>query len=295
MKRGIILAWLASLILGASAAAAQTLRVLLTNDDGVGAPGLDALVTELALNPNLDLRVIAPAANSSGSGDNRTFTSIVVTTSMTASGYPAEAVSGFPADTVLFGVLEEMQANPPDLVVSGINHGQNLSAEIIPVSGTVGAAFWAARLGIPAIAVSASIVTPNYADAAAFTGRIVEKFRKSNGFKKKMQEDGAPSRGLVLNVNYPTCTVGAAVRGARVVAVGRLNTFTGYTLIGPDTWQPTVASANFHLSDCTSTLAEPVTDIEAWNNGFVTISPLTAERSVAGRKLKQFRFVERLF
>jgi 5'-nucleotidase len=295
MKNRYVLAGLVLLIVAASPASAQTLRVLLTNDDGVAAPGLDALVTQLVLNPNLDLTVIAPAANSSGTGDNRTFTSIVVTTSMTASGYPAEAVTGFPADTVLFGILEELQANPPDLVVSGINLGQNLSAEIVPISGTVGAAYWAARLGFPAIAVSASLVAPNYADAAVFVAKIVEKFRKSNGFKKKMKENGVPFRGLVLNVNYPTCTVGSAVRGARVVGVGRLNNFTGYTMTGPNTWQPTVVSANFFLSDCTSTLAQPTTDIEAWNNGFATISPLTAERSVAGRKLRQFGFVERLF
>jgi len=294
MKALRLLSAIALLAIGSTSARAQMLRVLVTNDDGVAAPGISALVSELAANANLDITVIAPATNSSGTGDNKTLSPIVVTTSMTAGGFPAEAVMGFPADSVLFGILQELQADPPDLVVSGINLGQNMPAEIIPLSGTVGAAYWAARLGVPAIAVSASIASPNYADAASFVGKIVEKFRKSSGFRKKMKEKEAPFRGLVLNVNYPTCTTGTDVRGARVVAVGRLTTITGYTLTGPNTWQPTVVNLSFN-SDCTSTLAAPVTDIEAWNNGFVAVSPLNADRSLTGRKLKQFGFIEKLF
>jgi 5'/3'-nucleotidase SurE len=219
--------------------------------------------------------------------------------SMTASGHPAMAVSGFPADAVLFGVLEAFAADPPDLVVSGINAGQNMTAELVAFSGTVGAASWAARLGVPAFAASAAVQSPDYTGAARYTGNLVERFRRSRSFRRKMHANDPPVRGVVLNINYPTCTAGSAVRGARIVATGRMQTISGYTLVSEtgsvQLWQPAVATGDLERSDCSSTLARPLTDIEAWNNGFVAVSPLDAERSVAGRRLRDFRFVERLF
>lgn len=314
VKRGFVLVLVATF--GASVAAAapiSPLKVLVTNDDGVGAPGIDALVEELRLNPDLEITVIAPAANASGTGENRTAppATIQVTDATTASGYPAKAVTtsllsnttGYPGDTVLWGVLQEMQADPPDLVLSGINSGQNLSADIIPISGTVGAATWGARLGIPAFAVSAGIPgTPNYAQAAQFTANLVEKFRKSGGFQKKMKEKDPSGdsffRGLVLNINVPTCPTGS-VRGARVVAVGRLSNFTGYTLLSgtavTEVWEAVAVNGNAFTTNCESTVDSVYTDLEAFNNGFATVTPLNAERNVVGRRIKQFRFAEKLF
>ena len=289
---------LATLLLAAQAAPAQTLRVLVTNDDGYNAAGIDALVNALVANANLDVTVIAPQNNSSGTGENRTTTTIGVYAGTTASGYPCKIVQGFPGDTTLWGILQEMQANPPDLVVSGINNGQNLSAEVIPVSGTVGAASWAARHGVPAIAVSAGIgATPNYADAASYTANLVELIRTKPGFKKKLFEKDAPFRGLVLNVNFPTCTTGS-VRGVLLVPVGRITTFTGYTLVGSsggvDTWAPTSTVTSPFVVNCASTLTDPTTDTEAFANGFATITPLDPERNVTGRKLKQFKLAAKL-
>lgn len=115
-------------VLWATVAGAQPMRVLVTNDDGFNAPGIDALVTALTANANLEVIVVAPAVNSSGTGENRTTTSIGVFAGTTASGFPATVVDGFPADAALFGILQLLQADPPALVVSGINAGQNLSA-----------------------------------------------------------------------------------------------------------------------------------------------------------------------
>lgn len=287
------------LAIAGAPAAAQPLRVLITNDDGVAAPGIDALVTALAANPNLDVTVIAPAANSSGTGENRNLASIGVFAGTTASGYPATVVDGFPGDTTLFGILQAMQADPPDLVVSGINQGQNLSAEIIPLSGTVGAASWAARLGVPAFAVSAGLgASPNYAQAATYTATLVETFRKKKGFRKKMREKDPPFRGLILNINVPTCATGS-VRGVRVVPLGRTQVFSGYTLQsdigGVQTWAPSIVNSNPFTTDCTSTVSTVATDIEAFNHGFVAVTPLDAERNVSGHKLREFKFVTRLF
>jgi 5'-nucleotidase len=280
---------------------AQPLEVLVTNDDGVAAPGIDAVVAALAANPNVVLTVIAPATNQSGTGDQFTGASgsIQVQASSTAGAFPAEAVSGFPADTVLFALRERLQSSPPDLVVSGVNNGQNLSGEIIPLSGTVGAAYWAARLGVPAFAVSAGLGgSPNYAQAASFTARLVEKYRISRAFRRRMMERGAPFRALVLNINFPTCTSGA-VRGVRVVAVGRATVVTSYTLQsdmgGVQTWKPVTSSTNIFAPNCTSTLEDPVTDVEAFTNGFATVSPLDDERTINGHRLREFRFVEKFF
>jgi 5'/3'-nucleotidase len=283
----------------AGAASAQPLKVLVTNDDGISAAGIDVLVNTLAANPNLDITVIAPAMNSSGTGENRTTTTIGVFAGTTASGYPATVVNGFPGDTTQFGILEQMAGDPPDLVVSGVNNGQNLCAEIIPISGTVGAATWAARLGVPAFAVSAGLgASPNYAQAAQYAADLVEYFRVKKGFRKKMHEKEAPFRGIVLNINFPTCTAGA-VRGLKVVPVGRAQPFTAYTLQGSsggvDTWKPTIGTGNPGLSDCTSTVEDVGTDLEAFNAGFATVTPLDPERNSTGRKVKDFKFAAKLF
>jgi len=295
VKLLIVAAWLAT-----STASAQQLKVLVTNDDGVKAPGIDAIVTALAANPNLLVTVIAPATNQSGTGDQFNTGTIQVQASSTAGAFPAEAVTGFPADTTLFAIRKAMHANPPDLVVSGVNNGQNLSSEIIGLSGTVGAALWSARLGVPAFAVSAGIgATPNYAQAATYTAALVEKFRTSTGFRRKMKETrDATTRGLVLNINFPTCTSGS-VRGLRVVAVGRVNAVTDYTLQssvgGVDTWKPVLTSTNVFASNCASTGDRYSTDVDAFTNGFATLTPLDADRSVSGRKVHDFQFAQRVF
>ena len=291
-----------------TARAAQTvLNVMVTNDDGVAADGIDALVEGLRINPNLNITVIAPATNQSGTGDKVTMTSNLTSAAATTkSGFASTAIGGSPTggtpgDTVLFGFKQALPA-PPNLVVSGINFGQNI-ADAVPISGTIGAALWAARLGIPAIAVSAGLVTsgsgsPNFGDAAKYTASLVEEFRKKKPFQKKMVEKDPPNYGMVLNINFPTCPSGP-VRGVKVVPIGRLTNVTGYTLAsdaaGVQTWTPTVQTGDFLASDCTSTLATPTTDLQGMNNGFATVTPLSADLTVSGAKLKDYAFVEKLW
>jgi 5'-nucleotidase len=270
-------------------AIADPLRVLVTNDDGVAAAGIDVMVQQLALNPNLQITVVAPATNQSGTGDSVTTTSITAASTTTASGFPATSVAAFPADAVLFGILEVL-AESPDLVVSGINFGQNI-AEFVELSGTVGAASWAARKGIPAIAVSQGVGDPiSYSEAAEYVADLVERFRTDPGFRNRMYESRAPFHGVVLNVNFPTCTSGST-RGVRVVPTGISSEITGYTG-GPSTWTPTVTSTNAFLSNCTSALSDPTTDLEAMTNGLASVTPLSADRSASTRDLSQFLFLE---
>src|SRR3954447_11913401 len=75
----------------------RALRVLVTNDDGVGAPGIDALVERLRTLPNVELTVVAPATNQSGTADRFSTTPLTTTSATTQHGYPATAVNGFPA------------------------------------------------------------------------------------------------------------------------------------------------------------------------------------------------------
>ena len=298
----LLAALLAVFVSAAHAANPSPLKVLVTNDDGVAAPGIDALVNALTANPNLAVTVIAPAANSSGSGEQANLsTPITTTAATTASGHPATAVGGFPGDTTLWALRHQLASDPPDLVVSGINQGQNLSAEVTPLSGTVGAATWAARLGVPAIAVSAGFAaTPtNFAAAAAYAAKVVEAYRTKVTFRRKMLERDDPKRGIVLNINFPSCATGTSVRGVRVVATGRGTTLNGYTLTGDDgttkTFQPSTTSVNAFSNNCASTAEPGDTDVATLPVGFATVSPLTPERSITGRRLRDFAFLEKLF
>jgi 5'-nucleotidase len=293
--------WLTSVVtlfvLLQSAAFAQNLRVLVTNDDGIGAPGIDALVEELEANPNLEIHVIAPATNQSGTTDNFTTAAFGVAAGTTASGVGGIAVSGTPADSVLYGVLEELDPDP-DLVVSGINAGQNIGRFIAEdVSGTVGAALTAARMGIPAFAVSAGLGTTDYSAAAIYTANVVEDFRVKKRLPKKMISKAGLDQRLVLNINFPHCTAGS-VRGVEVVPLhpsqdllGR--NVTGYTMTGPGMFQAMFSSTNAFASNCESTLEDPTTDIEAMNNGFASVTAINPDLTVDG-KLKRFKFLKKI-
>ncbi len=273
------------------AALAAPFRVLVGNDDGVGAEGIAALVSALTRDSSIIVDVYAPLRNQSGTGDRYTTGPLPVMSSMTADGYPAFAVDGFPADGILFGVLQGLLPARPDIVVTGINEGQNIG-ELVNVSGTVGAALTAARLGIPAIAVSQGL-GPNidYEEAARFTAQLVSRFRVNATFRRLFRI--APGRARVLNVNFPTCTTGE-LRGIRVVPLGRGRQVVGYDQQGTsDVWDPILVERPFGSNDCDSQLRRPVDDIEAMNNGFASATPLNPDLT-SDDVLGQFvRFVER--
>jgi 5'-nucleotidase len=129
------------------------MRVLLTNDDGIGAEGLHALRRALAEVDDADVRVIAPDSNRSATARSITTRSpLEVEEIELDDGTIAYATDGTPVDCVRFGDLG-LIGDRPDLIVSGINHGSNLGDDIT-YSGTVAAALEGIVLGIPAIAIS---------------------------------------------------------------------------------------------------------------------------------------------
>jgi 5'/3'-nucleotidase SurE len=244
----LILSGLVSSAVGAQPR--PTLRILVTNDDGVNAPGIDALVEALRKLPNVAVTVAAPADNQTGAGDraNPDPASITATPTTTASGYTATAVNGSPADSVLWGLRGGVKTRP-DVVVSGINAGENIGTTI-PVSGTVGAARTAARNGVRALAVSqGNPKAPDYGAGARQAVAWVKQHRK-----ELLAARAAPARDLVGvdNLNIPTCTSGS-VRGVVVVPI---------------------SSAPNQPVDCTSTLQHPKDDVEAFANGFASLTEM---------------------
>lgn len=235
---------------GSPAPRART-TVLVTNDDGVKAPGIDALVRRLQTLPDVDVQVVAPAENKSGSGGKTTPGALPRQRSTTAGGYPATAVTGFPADTVRVA-LDDLGLRP-QLVIAGVNAGQN-GGPIAAISGTVGAARAGAQRGIPAIAISqgtpADKTSYDYDVGADYAAQQVQKLLPTLG--------ASSDTSTILSINVPSCDVGQ-VRGLREL---QPTTMTSALLLAP--------------SDCAST-ADPTDEAEAFQAGFATLTRLPAK------------------
>ena len=268
------------------------LHVLVTNDDGVDAPGLDALVRALSALRGVHLTVVAPTTNQTGASGTITTTEFDVEAATTAGGHAATAVAGSPSDCVLFG-LRQLFTEPPALVVAGVNEGPNL-ADFVTMSGTVAAALAAARLGVPAFAVSAGLAPRmDYAAPARFAASLVTRFRDDAGVRSGMLLSGARRTGIVLNVNFPPIPA----RGVRVLPLGRIADVTGYTRRAESgtrvTWEPVIVAGDITRVHHDSTFDAPSTDLEAFNHGFVAVTPLVPDLTLAAA-LGRFGFVEDL-
>ncbi len=168
----------------------EKIRILLTNDDGIYAPGLYALYK--IFRPCFEVHVVAPVLEMSAVGHAITLLSPLRVQKVDRNGsFYGYAVSGTPADCVKIAVKELIKPQP-HIVVSGINAGRNVGMDIL-YSGTVSAATEGAFLGFPAVAVSLdSRVDPDFSLAARVAKSVVE-FVLSNGL----------SDGRALNVNIP--------------------------------------------------------------------------------------------
>jgi 5'-nucleotidase len=125
------------------------MRILLTNDDGINAPGLKIL-KEIADELSDDVWVVAPETNQSGVSHSLTLHDPLRVRYL---GEREMAISGTPTDCVLIAVLELLKDHKPDLVLSGINHGQN-TADDATYSGTIAGAMEGTMLGIPSMSLS---------------------------------------------------------------------------------------------------------------------------------------------
>jgi len=178
------------------------MRILLSNDDGYFAPGIERLAAALA--PHAELTVVAPERDRSGASNSLTLDR-PLTVRTAPNGF--RFVNGTPTDCVhlaVTGLLDTL----PDMVISGINYGPNMGDDTI-YSGTVAAATEGFLLGIPSIAISlASKDGGHFETAAAVAVELFERHRRN------------PSDGWLLNVNVPDVPR-SELKGYRVTRLGR--------------------------------------------------------------------------
>jgi 5'-nucleotidase len=166
------------------------LKILLTNDDGIHAPGLMALYLELR--DDFDVYVVAPESEMSAVGHAITLRSPLRVQEIVKNGaFFGYGVTGTPADCVKIAV-QELLTSPPDIILSGINLGANVGVNVL-YSGTVSAATEGAFLGVRSAAFSLDTrKDPDFSYAAAFSRKII-----------KFLSEGGISNGTALNVNVP--------------------------------------------------------------------------------------------
>jgi 5'-nucleotidase len=194
------------------------MRILITNDDGINAEGLEVLfqIASEVVGPQGEVWTVAPAFEQSGVGH---CISYVHPTMIAQLGERRFAAEGSPADCVLAGIGDVMKDCPPDLVLSGVNRGNN-SAENALYSGTLGGAIEAALQGIPAIALSQYFGPDNAQTDDPFEAARVHGADVVRKLMNADLDDGENDYRLFYNVNFPPVPA-AAVKGTKAVRQGQ--------------------------------------------------------------------------
>ena len=233
--------------------------ILLTNDDGIEAPGLAAL--ERSLSGLGRLVVVAPDREQSGASHALTLGRPL---RVLARGTDRFQVDGTPTDCIHLGVFNLTGGRPPDLVVSGINRGANLGDDVT-YSGTVAGALEGTLLHVPSIALSAEV------DAEG-SARFELAASMARALAEKILATGLPA-GVFLNVNVP--------RGeARGVRITRQGTRT-YRAAAVERLDPSGRPYFWIAGADMIPAGEPDGDHEAIRAGYVSISPLHANMTHA--------------
>jgi 5'-nucleotidase len=245
------------------------MRVLLTNDDGIEAAGLQALRKALLELPGIELAVIAPDGNRSAMARSiTTRRPLWVQEVDFDDGTVGYATDGTPVDCVRLARLGLIEGFEAELVVSGINHGSNLGDDIT-YSGTVAAALEAIVLGLPGIAVSQqssaleldfrSGTGFEFESAAAFTSRLVAEL-----------EDVPLPQGTLLNINVPGCVPD----GVEVARLGKRIYRDELALVDEDL-DPTRPRRLYRIyGDVSYERDETGTDLAAVANGKIAVTPI---------------------
>ena len=234
--------------------AAQNYRILVTNDDGVDSPLLHTLVAELTSIADVEIVVVAPDRNQSGSSQSSIGGPLVVTKVDLEGVAEAYSVSGRPADAVRFAVVQLDSEQSFDLVISGINRGANVG-NVSHLSGTVGAAMEGLYHGIPAIAVSQELSGVDTEASARFVSQIVKRYRSMT-----------PLQGVVIAINIPSGELqGVAVRG---MGDSYLKT-DSYSLNQENGEEPYFEPERIRVES-----VNPSTDTYAYQQGYISVTPL---------------------
>lgn len=246
------------------------MRILITNDDGINAPGLKVLhdiATEVA-GPGGEVWTVAPAFEQSGVGHCISYTHPTMIAELGPRRFAAE---GSPADCVLAGLYDVMADARPDLVLSGVNRGNN-AAENALYSGTIGGAMEATLQGIDAIALS-QYYGPDNKDldnpfeAAAATGAALVRQLLDHGIW------GGDEYRTFYNVNFPPVPA-AQVRGAKIVAQGRRDGV--YHKVEPLV-SPTGRKFLWVRGGPQNEPTAPGTDVHANLDGYTAVTPMRCD------------------
>lgn len=233
------------------------MRILLTNDDGIYAGGLNCLAGFLG--KIAELYVVAPDRERSGTGHSITvFEPIKVVKASIPGTREAWIVAGTPVDCVKLA-LNRLVKDRIDLVVSGINHGPNLGTDVL-YSGTVSAAAEGVLLGIPSLAVSLNSWNQDvdFSYAARFTAAVVQTLEK-HGWEKE----------TLINVNIPALPP-REIKGIRITRLGVRN----YHNMFDERQDPRGNTYYWMGGGVVDQEQDPESDVVAVEQGYVSVTPI---------------------
>lgn len=236
------------------------MRILVSNDDGIHAPGLEVL-ERVARKLSDDVWVVAPEQEQSGASHSLT---LHIPVRVREVGEKRFTTSGTPTDCVLLALHQLLPKKPRvDLILSGINRGSN-AADDITYSGTVAAAMEGTVLGVPSIALSQL-----FEDGEPIHWKTAETH--APGLIEQVVKAGWP-KGTLININFPS-VMPSKVKGVRVCAQGKRRVSVGLTGRKDLRGRP-----YYWLGGERDNTAEvPGTDVDLLHQGFITITPLTLD------------------
>lgn len=237
------------------------MRILLTNDDGILAPGITTLYNVLAAENKHEIYIVAPDGQRSAAGRSITIYKPLFITNHDLKGNDLGlAVNGTPTDCVKLAIQGDVLPHKPDLIISGINDGPNLGSDVF-YSGTVAAAMEGVLLGIPSLAVSlASYDYRNYLPSAVFIKKLLD-----NELDLLSSQDG------LLNVNFPGSDEDCW-QGTKITKLGKSvyhNTF--------ENRRAPFGREYYWITGTVLFEDEEDTDLKAIQDGYVSITPLHSD------------------
>jgi len=234
-------------------------KILLTNDDGVNAKGM-SILREIALQLSDDVWICAPHNEQSATSRKVSLHEPVRLRKLEDKVY---SVSGTPTDSVIVALKALMSDSPPDLILSGVNRGQNL-AEDVTFSGTVAGAFQGMQMGVPSMALS---LARGFQDAQSLPWDTVLSHGPAT-IEMLLEKGWAPN--VVLNVNFPD-TAPDAVKGLQYTRQGHRD----YEMSGVDRrrhprgWEYLWMTYGAQKSN-----PPDGTDLRAIYDGYISVTPL---------------------
>lgn len=236
------------------------MRILVTNDDGINAPGLQVLA-DIARELSDDVWIVAPDTNQSGASHSLTLHEPLRCLEVADKTF---SVKGTPTDCVIMGVRHILLNAPPDLILSGVNRGSNI-AEDVTYSGTVAGAMEGSLLGFRAIAFSQAI---DYERNEPIQWQTARSY--GPGIVRRLLDmDWNPS--VLMNINFPP-VMPDDVKGVMVTTQGKRDQSLLHIDERFDTWKQPYYWFNFERRR--SNPGEG-TDLWALYNGLISITPLT--------------------